>query len=37
MINTILHMIRSLFAQPQQVELLIPVRVDEKRKLPNRR
>lgn len=31
MIDFILNMIRSVFAQPQRDELLIPVRVEEKR------
>ncbi len=33
----ILRIFRNLFAQPQQETLLIPVRVEEKRKLYTRR
>lgn len=37
MIESILRLIRGLLAQPQQEALLIPVRVEEKRKLPHQR
>ncbi len=37
MIEQFLDRIRSFFAQPQQDELLIRVRVDEKRSLYKRR
>ncbi len=37
MFDFILRLIRSAFAQPQREELLIPVRVEEKRALHKRR
>lgn len=37
MFDYILRLIRSVFAQPQHQELLIPVRVEEKRPLHKRR
>lgn len=37
MFEYILRLIRSVFSQPQQEELLVPVRVEEKRTLHKRR
>lgn len=37
MFEYILRLIRSVFAQPQHEELLVPVRVEEKRALHKRR